>query len=95
MEGRAALVTGAGSGIGRDLAIQLAKRGVGVTLADVDLSAAEQAAAAIRAAGGSALTLRCDVSNAEQHRAAFQQHINRFGRLDYALLNAGACGARV
>lgn len=89
MEGRAALITGAASGIGRDLALQLAARGVRLTLADVDAAAAEAVAKQIAAAGGAAASVRCDVADPVQHLAAFQQHMRRWGRLDYALLNAG------
>lgn len=99
MQGRAALITGGGSGIGADLAVQLARRGVSVTLADVDVAGAEAVAARIRAAGGQAIVARCDVADPAQHVAAFREHMARFGRLDYALLNAGewvrevGCGA--
>lgn len=89
MQGRAALITGGGSGIGADLAVQLARRGVSVTLADVDVAGAEAVAARIRAAGGQAIVARCDVADPAQHVAAFREHMGRFGRLDYALLNAG------
>lgn len=94
MDGRAALITGAGSGIGADLASALARRGVKLTLADVDVAAAERVAAAVRAAGGQAVAVACDVADARQHLAAFQAHVDRWGRLDYALLNAGAAGRR-
>ena len=89
MEGKAALITGAASGIGKDLALQLARRGVRLTLADVDGAAAEQVAAVIRAAGGTAQAVRCDVADPTQHLAAFRLHQQRYGQLDYALLNAG------
>lgn len=89
MHGRAALITGAGSGIGQGLALALARRGVSVTLADVDLAAVERLAAELRASGSQALAVRCDVSDPAQHMAAFRAHMECWGRLDYALLNAG------
>ncbi len=89
MQGRAALITGASSGIGADLAWQLSRQGVSVTLADVDMAGAGATAARIRAAGGQAIAVRCDVADSSQHLQAFQTHMQRWGRLDYALLNAG------
>ena len=89
MQGQAALITGGSAGIGANLAAQLARRGVCVTLADVDLAGAEATAARIRSAGGQAIAVRCDVADPAQHLAAFQAHMQRWGRLDYALLNAG------
>lgn len=94
MHGRAALITGAGSGIGADLALALARRGVKLTLADIDGGAAERVAASVRAAGGQAIATACDVADPRQHLAAFQAHMARWGRLDYALLNAGAARRR-
>lgn len=89
MKGKAALVTGAGSGIGRDLALQLAELGAAVTVADIDESAAQRVAREIEQRGGQALAVVCDVSDPAQHAAAFWRHAEAWGRLDYALLNAG------
>ncbi|EFN55092.1 hypothetical protein CHLNCDRAFT_134990 [Chlorella variabilis] len=89
MKGNAALVTGAASGIGRDLALALAQRGVAVTVADIDAAGAEAVAQEITRQGGAALAVRCDVADVREQRDAFQQHCRRFNRLDYALLNAG------
>ncbi|PSC70969.1 short-chain dehydrogenase [Micractinium conductrix] len=89
MKGQAALVTGAGSGIGRGLALELAGRGVAVTIADINPESAAQVAAEIEALGGQAASVACDVADSSQQLAAFRLHMQRFGRLDYALLNAG------
>jgi hypothetical protein len=89
MKGHAALITGAASGIGRDLALALARRGCSVTCADIDAAGAQALAREMQAAGGEALAVHCDVANAEQQAGAFSAHLRRFGRLDYALLNAG------
>ena len=58
-------------------------------VADIDGSAAEQVADAIRGAGGRAAAAQCDVADPQQQLAAFQRHMRQWGRLDYALLNAG------
>ncbi|KAL4437515.1 hypothetical protein ABPG77_003496 [Micractinium sp. CCAP 211/92] len=89
MHGKAALITGAASGIGRGLALELAAAGVALTLADTDSAAAEQVASEVRGRGGQAIVVPCDVSDPAQHLAAFRQHARAWGRLDYALLNAG------
>ncbi|KAL4452074.1 hypothetical protein ABPG75_007736 [Micractinium tetrahymenae] len=89
MHGKAALITGAANGIGRALALQLASAGAAVTVADIDGAAAEKVAAEISSRGGRAIALPCDVSNSAQHLEAFRRHAQAWGRLDYALLNAG------
>ncbi len=87
--GQVALVTGAAAGIGRATAQAFAEQGLKVVLADLDETAGEAAAAAIRENGGEALFVRCDVTRDEQVRALLEQVVGRFGRLDYAFNNAG------
>lgn len=84
LDGRVALVTGGGSGIGRATAQLLASKGMRVCIVDVDERAAGAVADAI---GGAALG--CDVSDPEQVDAAFASCVREFGRLDLAFLNAG------
>src|SRR5690606_33151735 len=61
-----AVVTGAGSGIGRNFALELAKRGGMVVCADINLEAAEETVALITASGAQAFAVKCDVGNARQ-----------------------------
>lgn len=68
-----AVVTGAGSGIGRSFALELARRNGAVVCADVNLEAAEQTVALIERAGGKGFALRCDVGNAEQVQQMAEQ----------------------
>jgi NAD(P)-dependent dehydrogenase (short-subunit alcohol dehydrogenase family) len=87
--GRAALVAGGGSGIGRASAALLAERGAAVMVADVHEAAAAAAAAAIVAAGGRAEARRCDVTVAEDVAAVLDTTRARFGRLDVVINAAG------
>src|SRR5690606_37403200 len=75
--------------IGRATALAFAEQGLKVVLADLDETAGEAAAAAIRENGGEALFVRCDVTRDEQVRALLEQVVGHFGRLDYAFNNAG------
>lgn len=84
-----AIVTGAASGIGRALALELAAGGAHVVLADRQLAAAEETARAIRGAGGSAVAAELDVRSAAAFRALVDETVARTGRLDYLFNNAG------
>lgn len=91
MAGRAGLVTGAASGIGRACAIRFGAEGAGVIVADLESARAggEQTVAAIEAAGGAAEFVACDVARAEDGEALVARVVERFGRLDFAHNNAG------
>jgi len=84
-----ALVTGAGSGIGRAAAIALARAGFAVVLAGRRAETLEETAAAIGAAGGSALAMATDVADAAAVEALFAAIEARFGRIDFVFNNAG------
>ncbi|MBA6413339.1 glucose 1-dehydrogenase [Parahaliea sp. F7430] len=85
---KVALVTGAANGIGRSVAMMLAERGARVVVADM-APAGEQTAADIRAAGGQAEFVRCDVSDGASVAAMVKAAVTSFGRLDIAVNNAG------
>jgi NAD(P)-dependent dehydrogenase (short-subunit alcohol dehydrogenase family) len=91
MDGKAGLVTGAASGIGRACAIRFAQEGAAVVVADLERARAggEETVAAIRDAGGEAEFFACDVARAEDDEALVRFVVERFGRLDYAHNNAG------
>jgi NAD(P)-dependent dehydrogenase (short-subunit alcohol dehydrogenase family) len=89
IEGRCAVVTGGGRGIGREVARDLAARGARVALAARTPAEVEEAAAAIRAAGGQALAVRADVSRAEDVRGLFQRARAELGPVAILVSAAG------
>jgi NAD(P)-dependent dehydrogenase (short-subunit alcohol dehydrogenase family) len=91
MEGKAGLVTGAASGIGRACAIRFAREGAKVIVADLEQAraGAMETVQQIVYAGGEAEFFACDVANAADNEALAERVVERFGRLDYAHNNAG------
>ena len=87
--GKVAFVTGAGSGIGRATALTFAREGASVVVADVSEPGNQKTARMIEESGGRALAVRCDVTRSEDVKAALDQTIATFGRLDAAFNNAG------
>lgn len=89
LEGKVAAVTGAGSGIGRGIALRLAEYGAAVAILDVNREAGAQTERAIAEAGGKALVIDCNVSAAADCRRATQAIVFAFGRVDILCNNAG------
>jgi 3-oxoacyl-[acyl-carrier protein] reductase len=86
LDNKTALVTGAGSGIGRSIAETYAREGARVALADINVDAAKSAA---RAIGNNAIALRCDVTQKASFAAAVEATLSAFGALDILVNNAG------
>ncbi len=89
LDGKVALITGAGSGIGRATAILFAQEGAKVAVVDVDQDGANGAVAEIGAKGGQAFAFKADVSRARDAEAMVAETVRRFGRLDIIYNNAG------
>jgi 3-oxoacyl-[acyl-carrier protein] reductase len=87
LEGKTALVTGAGSGIGKCIAETYAREGARVAVVDVNADAAKLAA---RGIGNNAVALRCDVTNKDEFVGAVEETVAAFGTLDILVNNAGA-----
>ncbi|WLR91978.1 SDR family oxidoreductase [Shinella zoogloeoides] len=91
--GKVALVTGAGSGIGKATALALARYGASVGVLSRTADEVETVAREIRSLGGAALALAADVADEASMRVAVEQLVGAFGRLDVVVANAGVNGA--
>lgn len=83
------LVTGGGGGIGRGTALAFARAGARVAVADIAQDAGLETVALVQAAGGEALFIRCDVTQADQVQAMVARTVAVYGRIDCAFNNAG------
>ena len=88
-DGRVAIVTGAASGIGREIALRFAAEGAIPVIADLNLEAAEKTAEEIRAKGGAAMAVAMDVTEEAQVDAAVAEVAEKYGRIDILVSNAG------
>jgi NAD(P)-dependent dehydrogenase (short-subunit alcohol dehydrogenase family) len=93
LEGGVAIVTGAGSGIGRSLSIAFAASGASVVVGDIDGTGADGTAALIRSAGGAAVGVAADASTTDGIDALIALARNEFGPVDVFVANAGIIGA--
>lgn len=89
LEGKVALVSGGGRGIGAAIVRRFAREGASVGLGDVDMAAAERLAQELSAAGGSVTVLRLDVTKAADWASAVSALVTAHGRLDILVNNAG------
>lgn len=95
LEGKAGLVTAAGSGIGRASAVALANAGAKVMISDIDEKNGQETVHIIKENGGEAQFFKCDVSDEEQVKALVDKTVSVFGQLDFAHNNAGINAGQV
>src|SRR4051812_32002260 len=89
LSGQAAIVTGAGRGIGRSTALELARMGADIVIAELDKAGAEKTAAEVQGLGRKALVLPTDVTKRGDLTAMVQRTQQQFGRIDILINNAG------
>ncbi len=89
LDGKIAIVAGAGSGVGRAMALRFGEEGASVVCADIDLDRAKETVSEMEVAGRVAVAERCDVSQEEQVAATIATAVERFGRLDIVVNNVG------
>jgi len=95
LDGKSALITGGGGGIGRATALAFAREGARVAVADLMAEAARETVAQVNASGGQAISLSGDVSRDADVRAMIDAVVGTYGRLDCAFNNAGIAGWQV
>jgi len=95
LDGKVALVTGGGRGIGRGISLVLAREGAAIVIADIDGANAAATAEELRAAGTRVLVVACDVTSAESAQAAVAAAIREMGGVDILVNNAGVVGNHV
>lgn len=89
LQGKVALITGAGSGLGRHCAQLFTSEGARVAIVDIDSDRAEQSLKLVQEAGGDAIAITADVADRSQITSAVQQTVDHYGKLDIAWANAG------
>jgi len=93
LDGKVAIVTGGGSGFGRAMSQLYAQEGAKVVVADIITNSGEETANSITQAGGDAIFVKIDVSQADQHEKLVKDTVSKYGKLDIAFNNAGIGGA--
>jgi len=90
LSGKVALITGGGTGIGRAIALAFSREGASVTVAGRRLEKLREVIGEVQKAGGAGLAMECDVTRARDVERAVKGTVERFGRLNVLVNNAGA-----
>ncbi len=91
-KGKTALITGAGSGLGRATAILFAKNSANVVVSDINIDGGEETVRLIQDLGGTAVFIKCNVADDDEVNILIEKSISDFGRIDFAVNNAGIGG---
>jgi len=94
LEGKVALVTGGGRGIGEGIVMRLAEAGCDVAVVDIIFENAEKVAANVKSMGRNAVAIKADVSNWNQIQSMVDQTVEKLGKLDIAVNNAGVVSVK-
>ncbi len=89
LKDKVAIVTGAGRGLGKEIALKLAKEGAKVIVSDVMLDNAAECVNEIKAAGGEAVAFGCNIAKLEDVNAIYEAAVNTYGKIDIVVNNAG------
>ena len=89
LQGHVAIITGAGQGIGKGIALQMAKAGADIVVTDIDIESANEVANTIKTVGREAVALELDVTDLASVKRCVQQALESFPRLDIVVNNAG------
>src|ERR1700750_1840052 len=92
LKDKVALVTGAGSGIGKQVALKYAAEGAKVVVSDIVEKGGNETVAEIKAAGGEAVFIKADTGSAEENEQLVQKTVGKYGTLHIACNNAGIGG---
>ena len=89
LDGKVAIVTGAGTGMGQTIALTLAEEGANIVIADIDIQSAENVAGKIESMGRQALAIKTDVTDREEVNKMVEKTLDAFKKIDILVNNAG------
>ena len=95
LTGKVAFVTGSGRGIGKSLALALAREGANVAVADINKDNVDQTCEEIKSLGRKSISIKADISKKDEVQDVFKKIMEHFGQLDIAINNAGVPGSRL